>query len=43
MGKSEGHGENWHGHVTCLSIYRKYRGLGIAGRLMKHLEDISEA
>jgi len=43
MGKSEGHDENWHGHVTCLSVDRNYRGQGLAGMLMKYLEDISEA
>ncbi|XP_014251186.1 N-alpha-acetyltransferase 20-like isoform X2 [Cimex lectularius] len=42
MGKAEGKGELWHGHVTALTVSPKYRRLGIAGILMKSLEDISE-
>ncbi|CAG0901671.1 unnamed protein product [Darwinula stevensoni] len=42
MGKAEGHGENWHGHVTALSIAPEHRRLGLAARLMANLEEISE-
>jgi N-terminal acetyltransferase B complex catalytic subunit len=42
MGKSEGSGENWHGHVTCLSVAPNYRREQLAAKLMKYLEDISE-
>ncbi|KAL1131943.1 hypothetical protein AAG570_011554 [Ranatra chinensis] len=42
MGKAEGRGENWHGHVTALTVSPKYRRLGVARKLMKSLEDISE-
>uniref|UniRef100_A0A1B6CVY3 N-alpha-acetyltransferase 20 n=2 Tax=Clastoptera arizonana TaxID=38151 RepID=A0A1B6CVY3_9HEMI len=42
MGKSEGHGHNWHGHVTALTVSTMYRRLGIAGKLMKTLENVSE-
>lgn len=42
MGKAEGSNENWHGHVTALSVANEYRRLGLAATLMKHLEDISE-
>jgi len=42
MGKAEGRGEDWHGHVTCLSIAPAYRRAGLAAQLMKSLEDISE-
>jgi len=42
MGKVEGNGENWHGHVTALTVAPEYRRLGLARRLMKNLEDISE-
>jgi len=42
MGKSEGVGENWHGHVTCLSVAPMYRREQLAAKLMKYLEDISE-
>lgn len=42
MGKAEGSGEQWHGHVTALSVAPEFRRLGLAGKLMKGLEDISE-
>ena len=42
MGKSEGKNENWHGHVTALSIAPHYRRLGLAGQLMSYLEKVSE-
>ncbi|XP_039298127.1 N-alpha-acetyltransferase 20-like [Nilaparvata lugens] len=42
MGKSEGHGENWHGHVTALTVSPYYRRLGLAATLMTSLEVVSE-
>jgi N-terminal acetyltransferase B complex catalytic subunit len=42
MGKAEGMGENWHGHVTALTVSPDYRRLGLAAGLMKFLEDVSE-
>lgn len=42
MGKSEGHSENWHGHVTALTVSPDYRRLGLAATLMAFLEDVSE-
>lgn len=42
MGKVEGHGENWHGHVTALTVSPDYRRLGLAATLMEFLEDVSE-
>ncbi|XP_066583916.1 N-alpha-acetyltransferase 20 isoform X2 [Prorops nasuta] len=42
MGKAEGLGENWHGHVTALTVSPDYRRLGLAARLIKFLEDVSE-
>ncbi|ELT94665.1 hypothetical protein CAPTEDRAFT_178459 [Capitella teleta] len=42
MGKSEGHAENWHGHVTALTVAPEYRRLGLAAKLMNVLEEISE-
>lgn len=42
MGKAEGIGESWHGHVTALTVSPDYRRLGLAGKLMNFLEDISE-
>ncbi|XP_065201979.1 N-alpha-acetyltransferase 20 [Planococcus citri] len=42
MGKAEGHGTNWHGHVTALTVAPCYRRLGVAALLMNWLEDVSE-
>jgi N-terminal acetyltransferase B complex catalytic subunit len=42
MGKAEGSSENWHGHVTALTVAPEYRRLGLAAKLMHNLEDISE-
>lgn len=42
MGKAEGHGENWHGHVTALTVSPDYRRLGLAATLMNILEEVSE-
>mmetsp|Transcript_5188 Transcript_5188/g.12600 ORF Transcript_5188/g.12600 Transcript_5188/m.12600 type:complete len:174 (-) Transcript_5188:297-818(-) len=42
MGKVEGVGEKWHGHVTAVTVAPDYRRLGYAQHLMKFLEDVSE-
>lgn len=42
MGKAEGSAENWHGHVTALTVAPEYRRLGLAAKLMYSLEDISD-
>lgn len=42
MGKAEGNGENWHGHVTAVSVAPEYRRQGIANKLMAGLEAMSE-
>merc|ERR1719370_639316 len=42
MGKSEGKNENWHGHVTAVSVGPDYRRIGIANNLVKILESISD-
>jgi N-terminal acetyltransferase B complex catalytic subunit len=42
MGKAEGNGENWHGHVTAVTVGPEYRRLGLAKKLMHILEEISE-
>lgn len=42
MGKAEGIGENWHGHVTALTVSPDFRRLGLAATLMSFLEDVSE-
>ncbi|KAK2551763.1 N-alpha-acetyltransferase 20 [Acropora cervicornis] len=44
MGKAEGNmqQEEWHGHVTAVTVAPEYRRLGIAAKLMSILEEISE-
>uniref|UniRef100_S4RPR2 N-alpha-acetyltransferase 20 n=1 Tax=Petromyzon marinus TaxID=7757 RepID=S4RPR2_PETMA len=44
MGKAEGSvsREEWHGHVTALSVAPDFRRLGLAAKLMELLEEISE-
>jgi N-terminal acetyltransferase B complex catalytic subunit len=42
MGKIEGLGDQWHGHVTALSVAPVYRRLNLAAKLMKGLEQTSE-
>lgn len=42
MGKAEGGGENWHGHVTAISIAPEFRRMGLARELMTRLEKTSE-
>lgn len=43
MGKCEGEGKDWHGHVTALTVAPDYRRLGVGQRLMHHLESVSES
>ena len=43
MGKADGAGEHFHSHVTALSVAPEYRRIGLAGTLMKGLEDVSES
>ncbi len=38
MGKVEGKGENWHGHVTAVTVAPEFRRLGLAAKLMNRLE-----
>lgn len=42
MGKAEGTGENWHGHVTAVTVGSEFRKLGLARKLMSVLEETSE-
>lgn len=42
MGKAEGEGEQWHGHVTALTVCPEYRRLGLASQLMHSLEQVTE-
>jgi len=42
LGKSEGVGENWHGHVTAVTVGPQHRRLGLAKKLMDGLEVITD-
>jgi N-terminal acetyltransferase B complex catalytic subunit len=42
LGKAEGAGEDWHGHVSAVTVAPEYRRLGLARRLMQELERVSE-
>ncbi|KAJ0982297.1 hypothetical protein J5N97_010552 [Dioscorea zingiberensis] len=42
MGKVEGQGESWHGHVTAVTVASEYRRQQLAKKLMNMLEDISD-
>lgn len=42
MGKIEGDGENWHGHVTSLTVATIFRKTNLAAKLMAELENVSE-
>lgn len=41
MGKAEGQGLNWHGHVTAVTVAPEFRRLGLAKKLMDYLENVS--
>jgi N-terminal acetyltransferase B complex catalytic subunit len=43
MGKTEGRKEDWHGHVTAVTVAPPYRRLGLARKMMRLLETASEA
>ena len=42
LGKVEGEGKHWHGHVTAVSVASDSRRLGLASKLMHALEDTTE-
>ncbi|KAF3650523.1 N-alpha-acetyltransferase 20 [Capsicum annuum] len=42
MGKVEGQGESWHGHVTAVTVAPEYRRQQLAKKLMNLLEDVSD-
>jgi len=42
MGKIEGKQENYHGHVTALSVATEFRRIGVSSQLMALLENVSE-
>jgi N-terminal acetyltransferase B complex catalytic subunit len=42
LGKAEGEGKLWHGHVTAVTVCPEFRRLGVAKNLMAYLEEVSE-
>lgn len=42
MGKTEGRGKDWHGHVTAVTVAPEYRRLSLAKKMMRSLETVSE-
>jgi len=42
MGKAEGQGAEWHGHVTAITVANEYRRLGLARKMMNFLELVSD-
>ncbi|KAK8997630.1 hypothetical protein V6N11_012179 [Hibiscus sabdariffa] len=42
MGKVEGQGESWHGHVTAVTVAPEYRRQQLAKKLMNLLEEVSD-
>eukprot|EP00927_Polykrikos_kofoidii_P062572 TRINITY_DN57389_c0_g1_i1.p1 TRINITY_DN57389_c0_g1~~TRINITY_DN57389_c0_g1_i1.p1 ORF type:complete len:203 (+),score=24.12 TRINITY_DN57389_c0_g1_i1:83-610(+) len=42
IGKVEGQSEDWHGHVSAISVAPEFRRTGVANRLMDYLEEVSE-
>ena len=42
LGKSEGEGELWHGHVTAVTVAPDFRRQHLAQKLMRLLEDVTE-
>jgi len=40
LGKAEGEGKLWHGHVSAVTVAPSYRRLGLAKTLMDDFEDL---
>lgn len=43
IGKAEGMGPEWHGHVTALTVAPEYRRLSLASKMMNLLEHVSDS
>ena len=41
LGKAEGTGKNWHGHVTAVTVSPTYRRQRLAKKLMDLLEEVT--
>lgn len=42
IGKAEGEGKEWHGHVSAVTVAPEYRRLGLASKLMSFTESLSQ-
>ncbi|CDF39462.1 N-acetyltransferase [Chondrus crispus] len=42
IGKTEGEGNLWHGHVSAVTVAPEYRRLGLASKLMTFTETLSQ-
>ena len=42
LGKAEGLGTEWHGHVTAITVAPEYRRLSLARKMMNMLEHVSD-
>ncbi|GAA5941833.1 GNAT family N-acetyltransferase [Sporobolomyces koalae] len=42
MGKTEGRGKDWHGHVSAITVSPSHRRLGLASMMMDLLESVSD-
>lgn len=42
LGKTEGKGHLWHGHVSAVTVAPEFRRLGLASKLMAFLELLSQ-
>jgi len=42
IGKAEGQGQEWHGHVTAITVAPEYRRLSLARKMMSLLELVSD-
>lgn len=42
IGKAEGVNQEWHGHVTAVTVAPEYRRLSIARKMMDLLEHVSD-
>jgi len=43
IGKTEGEGEQWHGHVSAVTVSPEFRRLGLAAGLMRFLDATADA
>ncbi|KAH8074801.1 N-acetyltransferase [Cristinia sonorae] len=43
IGKAEGMSQEWHGHVTALTVAPEYRRLSLASKMMDLLEHVSDS